>query len=56
MFHTHLIWHALTLLPTLCPIAKDKCCMFVFVLGVLDGNRPGPFRSGSFFSIKKKAD
>jgi hypothetical protein len=30
--------------------------MFVFVLEVLDGNGPGPYGSGSFFSIAKKSD
>jgi hypothetical protein len=47
MFHTHLVWHALALLPPLCPIAKGKCYMFVFVLQVLGRDGPGPFRSGS---------
>jgi hypothetical protein len=56
MFHTHLIWYALVLLPALCPITKGKCYMFVFVLEVLDGNGPGPFGSGPFFSIGKKTD
>jgi hypothetical protein len=54
-FHTHLIWQALALLPALCPVAKGKRCMFVFVLEVLDGDGPGPYGSGSFFSITKKA-
>src|SRR6267142_944144 len=49
MFHTHLIWQALALCPPLCPIAKGKRCMFVFVLEVLDGDGPG-----SFFSLPKK--
>jgi len=40
-FHTHLIWRALALLPPLCPVAKGKHCMFVFVLEVLDGDGPG---------------
>jgi hypothetical protein len=53
-FHTHLVWQALALLPALCPIVKGKHCMFIFVLEVLDGNRPGPYRLGSFFSITKK--
>ena len=56
MFHTHLIQRALTLLPALCSIAKGKHYMFVFVLEVLDGNGPGPYGSGSFFSIAKKSD
>jgi hypothetical protein len=29
--------------------------MFVFVLEVLDEDGPGPYGSGSFFSIGKKA-
>jgi hypothetical protein len=55
MFHTHLVQQALALLPTLCPIAKGKCCMFVFVPEVLDGDGPSPYGSGSFFSIVKKS-
>jgi hypothetical protein len=54
MFHTHLVRHALALLPPLCPMALGKQYMFVFVLEVLDGNRPGPYWSGSFFLITKK--
>ena len=54
-FHTHLVWWALALLPALCPVAKGKCCMFVFVLEVLDGDGPGPYGLGSFFSIMKKS-
>src|SRR5882672_1031447 len=53
-FHTHLVWRALTLLPPLCPIAKGKHCMFVFVLEVLDGDRPGPSGPRSFFALPKK--
>src|SRR6266850_7437219 len=53
-FHTHLVWWALTLLPPLCPIAKGKCCMFVFVIEVLDGDGPGPSGPGSFFILPKK--
>jgi hypothetical protein len=30
--------------------------MFVFVLKVLDGDGPGPYGSGSFFSITKKSE
>jgi hypothetical protein len=56
MFHTHLIWHALAPLPPLCPAALGKHCMFMFVLVVLDGNGPGPYGSGSFFSIVKKSN
>jgi hypothetical protein len=55
MFHTHLVWRAVALLPPLCPIAKGKRCMFVFILEVLDDDGPGPYGSGSFFSIEKKA-
>jgi hypothetical protein len=55
-FHTHLVRQALALLPALCPMAKGKCCMFVFVLEVLEGNGPGPYGSGSFFSIAKKSE
>jgi hypothetical protein len=50
MFHTHLVQQALALLPPLCPIAKGKCYMFVFILEVLGNDGPG-----SFFSIRKKA-
>src|SRR6266850_2405837 len=53
-FHTHLVQRALTLLPPLCPIAKGKRCMFVFVLKVLDGDGPGPSGPGSFFTLPKK--
>src|SRR6267142_1959871 len=53
-FHTHLIWWALALLPPLCPVAKGKCCMFVFVLEVLDGDGPGPSGPGLFFILPKK--
>jgi hypothetical protein len=55
MFHTHLIRCALALLPPLCPVAKGKHCMFIFVLEVLDEDGPEPYGSGSFFSIGKKA-
>jgi hypothetical protein len=54
-FHTHLVRQALALLPTLCPMALGKCCMFVFLLEVLDDDGPGPYGSGSFFSLEKKA-
>jgi hypothetical protein len=56
MFHTHLVCYALALLPSLYPTALGKWCMFMFVLEVLDGDGPGPFGSGSFFSITKKSD
>jgi len=53
-FHTHLIQQALAILPSLCPIAKGKCCMFVFVLEVLDRDGPGPSGPGLFFTLLKK--
>jgi hypothetical protein len=56
MFHTHLVWRALALLPALCPVAKGKHYMFVFVLEVLDGDGPGPYGLCSFFSITKKSN
>jgi hypothetical protein len=55
MFHTHLVRRALALLPPLCPVAKGKHCMFVFILKVLDDDGPGPYGSGSFFAIVKAA-
>jgi len=54
-FHTHLVHQALTLLPALCPVAKGKRCMFVFLLKVLNDDGPGPYGSGSFFSLEKKS-
>jgi hypothetical protein len=54
MFHTHLVWRALALLPPICPVAKGKRCMFVFILKVLDDDGPGLYGFGSFFSIGKK--
>jgi hypothetical protein len=54
-FHTHLVRRALALLPTLCPVALGKRCMFVFLLEVLDDDGPGPYGSGSFFALEKKA-
>jgi hypothetical protein len=54
-FHTHLVHRALTLLPALCPVDLGNRCMFVFLLEVLDNNGPGPYRSGSFFSLEKKS-
>jgi hypothetical protein len=56
MFHTHLAWQTLALLPALYPVAKGKCCMFMSVLEVLDGDGPGPYGLGSFFAIAKKSD
>src|SRR5579863_8240285 len=35
-FHTHLVRKAVSLLPPLCPAAKGKKVMFVFLLEVLD--------------------
>jgi hypothetical protein len=54
-FHTHLVRRALALLPTLCPVALGKRCMFVFILEVLDEDGPGPYGSRSFFALEKKA-
>jgi hypothetical protein len=54
-FHTHLVQRALALLPTLCPVTLGKRCMFVFLLEVLDEDGPGPYGSGSFFSLEKKS-
>jgi hypothetical protein len=34
MFHTHLVRRALALLPPLCPAAKGKRCMFVFIVTI----------------------
>ena len=48
-FHTHLVQWALALLPPLCPVVKGKCCMFVFILKVLDGDG-----RGTFFNLPKK--
>src|SRR5882672_2435502 len=53
-FHMHLVQQALALLPPLCPVAKGKHCMFVFILEVLDSNGPGPSGPGSFFTLPKK--
>ena len=50
-FHTHLVQQARTLLPPLCPMAKGKKVLFVFVLEILDGNRA---QSGSFWEVPKK--
>src|SRR5579863_5323477 len=56
-FHTHLVRKALTLLPLLCPVAKGKRVMFVFLLEVLNedshgspGRNPGPL---AFFNVSK---
>ena len=50
-FHTHLVQRARTLLPPLCPVAKGKKVLFVFILEILDGNRA---QSGSFWEVPKK--
>src|SRR6267142_815251 len=50
-FHTHLVQRARALLPPLCPMAKGKKVMFVFILEVLDGDGPKP---GSFWTAPKK--
>src|SRR6267142_2078937 len=50
-FHTHLVQRARALLPPLCPAAKGKKVMFVFILEVLDGDGP---KSGSFWEVPKK--
>src|SRR5487761_1211770 len=56
IFHTSLVRRALTLLPPLCPVAKGKRVMFVFLLEVLTG-REGAGLSESrphFFTPEKK--
>jgi hypothetical protein len=50
-FHTHLVQRARVLLPPLCPMAKGKKVMFVFILEVLDGDRPQP---RPFWEVPKK--
>ena len=50
-FHTHLVQRARTLLPPLCPVAKGKKVLFVFILKILDGDRA---QSGSFWEVPKK--
>src|SRR5579863_5270100 len=56
-FHTHLVRKAVSLLPPLCPVAKGKRVMFVFLLEVLNedshrlpGRSPGPL---AFFDSLK---
>src|SRR5579863_2207673 len=56
-FHTHLIQRAVSLLPPLCPVAKGKKVMFVFLLEVLNmdshglsGQNPRPL---AFFDTLK---
>ena len=39
------------LLPPLCPVAKGKKVLFVYILEILDGNRA---QSGSFWEVPKK--
>jgi len=51
LFHTHLVQCAQALLPPLCPVAKGKKTMFVFILKVLNGDGPKP---GSFWEVPKK--
>ena len=56
LFHTSLVWRALILLPPLCPVAKGKCMMFMFLLEILTG-REGVRLSGSgpsFFTPEKR--
>src|SRR6267142_2403018 len=48
-FHTHLVQWAIALLPPLCPMAKGKRVMFVFLLKVIAGE--GPM---TFFNLPKK--
>jgi hypothetical protein len=50
-FHTHLVQRARTLLPPLCPVAKGKKVLFVYILEILDGDRA---QSGSFWEVPKK--
>ena len=54
LFHTSLIRRALALLPPLCPVARGKRVMFVFLLEVLSG-KEGAGRSGPlFFALPEK--
>src|SRR6266850_6723933 len=48
-FHTHLVRRAFALLPPLCPEAKGKKVMFVFLLEVIAGEGPT-----TFFDLPKK--
>src|SRR6266850_6468159 len=48
-FHTHLVRRALALLPPLCPVAKGKRVMFMFLLEVIAGEGPT-----TFFDLPKK--
>src|SRR5487761_1342451 len=55
-FHTLLVHRAITLLPPLCPVAKGKQVMFVFLLEVLTGREGAglPESRPHFFTPKKK--
>jgi hypothetical protein len=44
----------IALLPSLCPMAKGKTCMLMFVLEILVQDRPRPFGSSLFFLFPKK--
>jgi hypothetical protein len=50
-FHTHLVQRMHALLPPLCPMAKGKKVMFVFILEILDSEGPN---QGSFWKMLKK--
>jgi hypothetical protein len=50
-FHTHLAQWAQALLPPQCPMAKGKKVVLVFILEVLDGDKPQP---GPFWEVSKK--
>src|SRR5487761_842172 len=56
IFHTSLMWRALTLLPPLCPMAKGKRLMFVFLLEVLMGKEGAGLSESRphFFTPEKK--
>src|SRR5487761_1072455 len=56
IFHTSLVQRALTLLPPLCPVAKGKHVMFVFLLEVLTVKEgPGLLGSGPPFSPPRRS-
>jgi hypothetical protein len=44
-FHTHLVQHMVVLLPPLCPVAKGKQVMFMFLLEILEGRTQAQFFS-----------
>jgi hypothetical protein len=50
-FHTHLVQHMHVLLPPLCPMAKGKHVMFIFLMEVLSGEGPDPW---VFWKVLKK--